>query len=236
MSPQPAAFDGVAEWYDAVMQDPDGHGPLTARVNELVAAELGPGPGTVLDVACGTGLLPRWLTPLGWSVVGLDYSADQLSIARERLPVVQGDAAALPFRDDALDAVVTTFSAAPDLVGSAREVHRVLRPGGLHVAVFVHPVLNGSLSRRHDDGSVTVAPGYHRSASWPASRHATDIRGRVGAVHQPLDARLGALLGAGLRLHRFTELSEYATPDAADAASDGSSPLPSSILTTWSKD
>ncbi len=219
----PATFDGVAGWYDALMQDPTGHGPLTELVNGLVAEELGAGTGTVLDIACGTGLLPRWLAPLGYTVVGLDYSADQLRIARDRLPVVQGDAAALPFRTGSAAAVVTIFSAAPDHVGAARETARVLAPGGRHVAVFVHPALNGSLSRRHDDGSVTIAAGYHEVARFEADHHASSVRGRVGSQHQPLDARLSAYLDAGLRLRRFVELGEG--PGA-----------PTSILTSWSKE
>lgn len=218
-----ASFDGVASWYDRVMQDPGAHGPLTALVNDLVVAELGAGSGTVLDVACGTGLLPRWLAPLGWTVLGLDYSADQLRIAKGRLPVVQGDAGALPVLDGVLDAVVTTFSAAPDLDAAAREVARVLRPGGRHVAVFVHPVLNGSLSTRGENGSVTVGAGYHDSVRLPPDQHASTVRGRVGAVHRPLDVRLGAYLAAGLRLERFHEVAE--TPQVA----------PTSILTAWTR-
>lgn len=221
--PEPASFDGVATWYDALMQDPAGHAPLTTLVNERVATELGPGSGLVLDVACGTGLLPRWLVPLGYSLLGLDYSADQLSIAATRLPVVQGDAAALPFRDGSFTAVVTTFSAAPDLAGSAREAARVLAPGGRYVVAFVHPALNGSLTRRHADGSVTVSPGYHGKESVPADLHSTSVRGRVGAVHHPLDARLTAILDAGLRLGWFEEVGE--DPTAA----------PTTILTSWTK-
>lgn len=222
----PAAFDGIAGWYDEIMQDPGRHGAMTDRVNTLVADELGKGgaTATALDVACGTGLLPRWLGPLGWTVLGTDYSAGQLAIARERLPVVQADAAALPFRDDSFDAVVTTFSAAPDEAGAAREAHRVLRAGGRYVTVMVHPVLNGSLSRRAGDGSVTVLPGYERPARFAPDGQATSVRGRAGASHRPLGERLTALLGSGLRLTRFLEFSEY----------EGA--LPSSILSVWTKD
>ncbi len=220
--PQPrAAFDGVADWYDTVMQDPGQHGPLTTLVNELTAQELGEGPGVLLDVACGTGLSPRWLRPLGWTVLGLDYSADQVALASARLPVVQGDAAALPFRTGSLDAVLTTFSAAPDHDSAVREVARVLRPGGVHVAVVVHPVLNGGFSTRHDDGSVRVDPDYLRVVHRAPDQHATTIRGRVGSRHLPLGARLAPFLDAGLRLRTFREFGEH----------DGR--LPSSILTTW---
>lgn len=53
---------------------------------------------SLLDVACGTGFLTRYLAG---RVVGLDQSAAMLRIARERVPggrVLQGDGLRLPFR------------------------------------------------------------------------------------------------------------------------------------------
>ena len=154
---QVRSFDGVADWYAAVMQDPDAHGAMTRRANELLAARLVGVTGVVLDVACGTGLSPRWLSSDRYRLVGVGISADQLRLARSRLPVVQGDAGALPFRDGVFDAVVTAYSAAPDLEAAAGEAFRVLRDGGRYVQVTVHPVLNGSWSSVEPDGSVRVA-------------------------------------------------------------------------------
>jgi len=210
MSSRTAPFDGIAAWYDAVMQDPDQHGPMTTHANQLVAAELGPGTGTVLDVACGTGLSPRWIAPLGYTVIGVDISADQLSIARDRLVAVRGDAAALPLRDASVDAVITTYSAAPDHAGSAREAFRVLKPGGRYVQVQVHPTFNGSWTERRPDGSVSISPHYLEEQTFAPDHHATSIRGRVGSAHVPLGDYVNATLAAGFRLDRLVEFSEYA--------------------------
>ncbi|HEY0188337.1 MAG TPA: methyltransferase domain-containing protein [Cellulomonas sp.] len=216
-------YDGVATWYDEVMQDPQAHGPLTAATRDLIEAELGPGAGLVLDVACGTGLSAVRIPTLGYQVLGVDLSADQLRIARHRIPVVRADAAALPLRTGSVAAVVTSFPVLPDQVAAAREAYRVLAPRGVYVQANVHPVLNGSWSRRSSDGSVTVAGAYQEATATAPQRHATTIRGRVGSTHLPLDAYLGAPLTAGFRLRTVREFSEY--PGT----------LPTSLLTTWTK-
>jgi ubiquinone/menaquinone biosynthesis C-methylase UbiE len=90
--------------------------------------------GTVLDVGCGTGRnLP--LFPRGVRVVGLDPSAAALARARRRapaVPLVQGDAAALPFRTATFDTVVSglVFCSVPDPPRALAEVKRVLTPAG----------------------------------------------------------------------------------------------------------
>ena len=61
----------------------------------------------VLDVGCGTGELTQVLVEeTDATVVGLDADSDLLGVARERAPVVQGDALRLPFPDGAFDLVV----------------------------------------------------------------------------------------------------------------------------------
>lgn len=65
--------------------------------------------GAVLDVGCGTGRNLPLYRP-GVRVVGVDVSAEALARARRRrpdVPLVQGDAQALPFRASAFDTVVS---------------------------------------------------------------------------------------------------------------------------------
>ena len=79
---------------------------------------VGGAAGRVLDVGCGTGRnLPLFDT--GVRVVGLDPTRDALLAARRRapaVPLVQGDAQALPFRTGAFDTVVSglVFCSVPD--------------------------------------------------------------------------------------------------------------------------
>lgn len=103
----------------------------------LQAARAGPG-NRLLDVACGTGVVARAavdrVAPNG-TVTGVDLNRAMLAVARRVAPHIEwrhGDAAALPFGDDAFD-VVTCQAAVfffPDLTGALAEMARVTRPGG----------------------------------------------------------------------------------------------------------
>jgi SAM-dependent methyltransferase len=101
----------------------------------------------VLDLGCGTGQLTRHFLAAGYSVTGLDISADMLAHARAnnalgvaegRARFVQGDAAAFTL-DGAFGLVVSTFDALnhlPDLEalrGCFRSARAVLAPGGRFV-------------------------------------------------------------------------------------------------------
>lgn len=93
----------------------------------------------VLDVACGTGNAAIRAAEAGGTVVGLDLTPELLETA-ERLATqagvevewIEGDAEDLPFEDESFDVVVSVFGCmfAPRHEVAARELARVLRPGG----------------------------------------------------------------------------------------------------------
>lgn len=107
------------------------------------AAAIAPGQ-SVLDVACGTGVLAREALPRvqpGGSVTGLDRNPAMLDVARRNAPEIDwqlGVVEDLPFPDDHFDAVVCQFGLMffDDRVKALREMWRVLRPGG-HLVVAV---------------------------------------------------------------------------------------------------
>lgn len=89
----------------------------------------------LLDVGTGPGTLIGPALARGADVQAVDLSDLMVEAARSRYPIVQvrvGDAHALPFDDDAFDAVTLGFCLhhipEPDAV--LTEVRRVLRPGG----------------------------------------------------------------------------------------------------------
>jgi SAM-dependent methyltransferase len=91
----------------------------------------------ILDVGCGEGILTTAVTAAGMRgarVVGLDASATMLRAHPG--PKIRADAAALPFRNNVLDAVVAinVLYHLADPRGAIVESHRVLRPGGLFIA------------------------------------------------------------------------------------------------------
>jgi len=110
--------------------------PAIARLVDF--AGVGDG-DRVLDAACGTGNVALTARRAGADVTGLDLTRGMLELARDNAAVVdadtgwlQGDVAALPFGDGAVDATLSSFGHvfAPDVAGAARELPRVTRPGG----------------------------------------------------------------------------------------------------------
>jgi SAM-dependent methyltransferase len=111
----------------------------TRRALELAGVGSG---DRVLDVACGHGASALLAArELGCRVVGLEYGtrAVQEATAAARAAGLQarasfrrGDAEALPFASDSFDVVLCECALCtfPDKAQAARELRRVLRPGG----------------------------------------------------------------------------------------------------------
>jgi SAM-dependent methyltransferase len=119
---------------------------------DLTLAQLGldPSRALLLDIGCGTGGSAPVLARHG-RAVGLDRElrSFQLSPDRPYAHRVVGTSEALPFRDQCFDAVIALdlLEHLDDDVAGAREIRRVLKPGGAAV-VFV-PALR-SLWGRND--------------------------------------------------------------------------------------
>lgn len=93
----------------------------------------------VLDVGCGTGVVALTAAEQGARVTGIDLSPVLVEEARghathSRIPPVfhEGDAEHLPYADASFDVVVSQFGHmfAPRPMVAAREMLRVLKPGG----------------------------------------------------------------------------------------------------------
>lgn len=123
-----------AEVYDDVVE----HGELYRELARQLIETLKPKPpATVLDLACGSGLVSRMLDP-SLTIVGVDRSRAMLDVAqrkRERAQLTQFiecDPTELPFADARFD--LSLCSAAfwhfPAVSSVFAELTRVLRPGG----------------------------------------------------------------------------------------------------------
>jgi ubiquinone/menaquinone biosynthesis C-methylase UbiE len=109
-----------------------------------IALELRPG-ALVLEIAPGPGYLAIALARLGdFRVTGIDISQSFVRIASEKasdaganVEFRRGDAAALPVPANWFDFIVcrAAFKNFTDPVGALREMHRVLRPGGMALIV-----------------------------------------------------------------------------------------------------
>jgi SAM-dependent methyltransferase len=100
-----------------------------------------PDDGSVLEIACGTGIVTRQLRqqlPPTVKIVATDLNEAMMNYARqkfgadENIEWRQADATELPFEDRSCDAVVCQFGLMfmPDKARAATEAFRVLKPGG----------------------------------------------------------------------------------------------------------
>jgi SAM-dependent methyltransferase len=94
---------------------------------------------TVLDVACGTGVVAVTAARLGAKTHGLDLSPALIERARQNAAItglevafIEGDAEALPYPDASFDTVLSQFGHifAPRPEAALGEMLRVLKPGG----------------------------------------------------------------------------------------------------------
>ncbi len=103
-------------------------------------------PGTILDIATGTGDLAINLTKTNASkIVGLDISEGMLNVGREKveklhlnqIEMVLGDSENIPFEDNSFDAITVAFGVRnfENLEKGLTEIYRVLKPTGTFVVL-----------------------------------------------------------------------------------------------------
>jgi SAM-dependent methyltransferase len=175
---------------------------------------LGVGAGDrLLDVGCGEGRHCFGALERGARVVGLDLDLDSLRTghgplrarARERGGsgvMLRGDAFHLPFRDARFDRAICSevMEHVHDYPAAARELARVVRPGGT-VAVTVPTATSEALYLRARRRLLRVAGRPHPDLPAPRARRRA-ARRRPGADRRRLRPRvphavLGAALGGG---------------------------------------
>jgi SAM-dependent methyltransferase len=163
----------------------------------------------VLDVATGAGYVAGAAAQRGADVIGIDFSAAQVHMARERYPAVrfeQADAEALPFDPDPFDAVVNGFGMChfPDPDVALREAFRVLKRGG-RVAFTVWD----TPERAVGFGAVYAAVRAHGSLDvGPAGRSELFSLQRSRAEHQSTAER-----GLCLAIFQVPQVWRIADPD-----------------------
>lgn len=150
-----------------------GESPQDVSIEALRSARA----HTILEIGCGRGeFAERMRGELDAEVLATDQSVAMVQATAARgVPAQVADAGQLPFADDSFDAVAALWMLyhVPDLDRTFAEVRRVLRPGGVFVAVT-----NGSehtadlraavgLGRPTtqfmvEDGAVELAPYFER--------------------------------------------------------------------------
>jgi demethylmenaquinone methyltransferase/2-methoxy-6-polyprenyl-1,4-benzoquinol methylase len=107
------------------------------RWRRFLVSRIPAGGGHVLDVATGTGLVAAELLRRGFTVTGVDQSAQMLERARERfgdrVELREASAESLSFDDARFDHLTFTYLMryVHDPAATLRELTRVVRPGGV---------------------------------------------------------------------------------------------------------
>jgi SAM-dependent methyltransferase len=194
-----------------------GHDHTHENINLPAFLDLLPQPASrTLDLACGEGRLSKMLGSLGYQVAGVDAAPTMVQLALSQddaRPAVLGDAASLPFRDEAFGLVVAymclhDIDAMPEAV---REVARVLQPSGLLCAAIPHPINTaGSFQSRDPAAPFVIAASYLDPAPSVMVAEREGLRLTFHSEHRPLEAYFRALEAAGL----VTEMvREVGAPD-----------------------
>jgi SAM-dependent methyltransferase len=188
----------------------------------------------VLEVGAGAAQCSRALLARGARPVALDLSWRQLRHSARiddalgvRVPVVQADAAALPFADEVFDLAFSAYGALPFTPEGGRvmrEVRRVLRPGGRWVFSLTHPI-RWAFPDEPGPAGLTVGQSYFDTTPYVEE----DEHGRAVYVehHRTLGERVREVVGAGFRL---VDLVEPRWPDHLTREWGGWSPLRGRLL------
>jgi 2-polyprenyl-3-methyl-5-hydroxy-6-metoxy-1,4-benzoquinol methylase len=204
-------FNAASDHYD------DPVNAYWARAGSGTVARLDLRPGArVLDVCCGSGAsaIPaaRAVGP-GGSVLGVDLAEDMLSLARAKaersghthVEFRTGDMLDLGLPEASFDAVICVFGIffVPDMEGAARELWRLVRPGGTLAVTTWGPRLLEPMDARFWSAVRDVAPDLFRS------RHPWD------RIAEP-DALRSMLSSAGVTVRDVVSENAFQTLNAPE--------------------
>ncbi|MEJ0018108.1 MAG: methyltransferase domain-containing protein [Acetobacteraceae bacterium] len=144
---------------------------------------------TVLDVACGGGIIVCAFAPHVRHATGIDMTPAMLDRARQlaaekavaNVTWDQGDVGALPYADATFDIVVTRFSMHHflDPLGVLREMMRVCRPGGRVVVVDMYASDDPAKAAEWNRAEKLRDPSHVRCLTLP------ELKGLFGRVGLP---------------------------------------------------
>lgn len=139
--------------------------PFAKKALEILPAEKS---ASVIDVACGTGILTCMIANLVNNVHALDFSTGMISDLRARLikreilnvEVTHGDGQNLPFKDNSFNNAFSLFGLIffPDRIKGFQELYRVLKPNGIAVVSSWAPIEKSTLMQATNEAIKAALP------------------------------------------------------------------------------
>ena len=165
---------------------------------------------SVLDIACGTGVVAITTARIGARVSAIDLTPELLERAKENASVAsveidfrEGDVEALPFGDGEFDVVLSQFGHmfAPRPNVAVAEMLRVLKPGGtIAFATWPQELLIGSSFRLVASYMPPPPPGVSPPPQWG---DVAIVRERLGSAVKDITFDRGCMLFPALSVKNY---------------------------------
>jgi SAM-dependent methyltransferase len=187
--------------------------------------------GTVIDLACGSGILSQQLSEAGFDVLGIDLSADMLDLARQRAPRARFEHGSLlsaelpPCVAVAIvgEGVNYLFDESHSMRALAKlfaRIHDALCPGGVLLFDSAGPDRESSRNFREGDGWAVLVEAKKKGRMMTRSiisfRRVGDLYRRDEEVHRlrllSPDVLMPVLLKARFRARVLSGYGEFRFP------------------------
>jgi len=116
--------------------------PFDRECLDRLTREVG-GLGPICDLGCGPGQIARYLRRHGVDTLGIDLSSKMVSEAQQlnpEIPFHEGDMLSLPEAENTWGGIAAFYCIIhiprEQVVAALREMHRVLKPGGVLLLTF----------------------------------------------------------------------------------------------------
>lgn len=178
---------------------------------DRLAAFIGRGNGTALDVGCGEGRVSRELTGHGYQVTAIDPVYEFVEAAAQAQSACHYAVAAttgLPFENAQFDLVMAynVLMDVEDVPGALKEIRRVMRPMGRLVISVCHPFADrGRFAGIETNAPFVVEDTYFGRHRFEGVEERNGLQMHFAGWSQPLEDYATALEGAGLAITSLRE-------------------------------